>query len=117
MPSGSNTLGVGIFTTIIKWQRSTIRLMISEHKSSAEILREIAEAKSKITIGATYVHYKGSDKRYTVRGLATLESTNELCVIYQTEYGDKLTFVRPLSIWLEDVEWNGKTVPRFKRLS
>lgn len=49
-------------------------------------------------------------------GLGFLEATDELCVIYQAQYGEKLTFLRPLTIWLEKVEWEGKTVPRFTKI-
>lgn len=86
--------------------------MNEEHKLYQEILREIAEAQSKITVGAVYTHYK-NHKKYMVKELGILESTDELCVIYQANYGKKLTFVRPLSEWLEPVEWQGKTIPRF----
>ncbi len=86
------------------------------HKKQLELAQEIEEAKRKITIGAEYWHYKNRDKVYKVTGLGFLEASDELCVIYQAQYGKKLTFVRPLSVWLENVEWEGKTVPRFNKL-
>lgn len=90
--------------------------MNEEHKSHDEILREIDEAKKKIELGATYVHYKGADKKYAVKEFAVIEATDELAVVYQSQYGEKLTFVRPVSVWLENVEWQGKTVPRFRKI-
>jgi hypothetical protein len=85
------------------------------HKSVEQIQQEIAEASEKVKVGGIYTHYKGADKRYKVLHFSSLEATDELCVVYQALYvpGD-LSFVRPVSVWLETVEWEGKTVPRFK---
>ena len=86
------------------------------HKEQLELAKEIEAAASKITVGANYWHYKGRDKVYAVIGLGFLEANDELCVIYQAQYGEKLTFLRPLTVWLENVEWEGKTVPRFTKV-
>lgn len=86
------------------------------HKEQLELAKEIEKAKLKVTVGARYWHYKGKDKVYEVIGLGFLEANDELCVIYQAQYGERLTFLRPVTIWLEQVEWEGKTVPRFTKL-
>jgi hypothetical protein len=86
------------------------------HQEQLELAKEIESAKTKITIGATYRHHKSTDKIYEVIGLGFLEANDELCVIYQAQYGAHLTFLRPLSIWLEQVRWEGRTVPRFTKL-
>lgn len=83
------------------------------HKEQLELKKELEDAKTKITVGTLYRHHKNRDKVYKVIGLGFLEADDELCVIYQAEYGERLTFLRPLSIWLESVEWEGKIVPRF----
>jgi hypothetical protein len=85
------------------------------HKQQLELKKEIEAAKSKVTIGAQYWHHKSRDKVYEVLGLGFLEANDELCVIYQAQYGERLTFLRPLAIWLQQVEWEGKTVPRFSK--
>lgn len=77
---------------------------------------KIEAAKTEVTIGAEYWHFKSRDKRYLVIGLGFLEATNELCVIYQSLYGERLTFLRPLYVWLETVAREGKAVPRFNKL-
>ncbi len=87
-----------------------------EHKAQRELAEQIEEAKSKITVGAEYWHYKSRDKVYKIIGLGFFEANEELCVIYQAQYGEKLTFLRPLTIWLENVEWEGKIVPRFNKI-
>ena len=86
---------------------------MAEHKNPQQILAEITAASQQITLGGTYVHYKG-DKHYKVLHFATLEATDELCVVYQPLYCEtSLLFVRPVSVWLEMVEREGKTVQRF----
>ena len=86
------------------------------HKEQLVLAQELEAAKATITIGATYKHFKGTDKLYTVLGLGFMEVDNELCVIYQAQYGEHLTFLRPLSVWLENVAWEGKTIPRFAKI-
>jgi hypothetical protein len=86
------------------------------HKEQLVLAKETEDAKSKITVNAKYQHYKSADKIYEVIGLGFLEANDELCVIYQAQYGERLTFLRPLTIWLEQVEWEGKTVPRFTKI-
>ncbi|MES2314829.1 MAG: DUF1653 domain-containing protein [Patescibacteria group bacterium] len=58
-----------------------------------------------------YKHYKGNE--YEVIGFAKHSETLEDIVIYQAQYGDKQTWVRPLKMFTEVVEVNGKKVPRF----
>lgn len=87
------------------------------HKEQISLTKEIEAAKAKVAIGAEYWHYKSKDKVYKVVDLGFLEASDELCVIYQAQYGEKLTFIRPLQSWLETVAWQGKIVPRFKKIS
>ncbi len=91
-------------------------LMGRTHKEQQVLAAEIKAAERYIKIGARYVHYKSSVKVYKVMGLGFLEANDELCVIYQAQYGEKLTFLRPLSVWLEQAEFEGKSVPRFNKL-
>jgi hypothetical protein len=76
----------------------------------------VADGESKVTVGATYVHYKHSDMRYKVLSIALIEATDEPAVVYEAQYGAKVIFVRPVNDWLETVEWQGKTVPRFTKI-
>ena len=89
--------------------------MLNKHKNSQELAQELEAAKNKITIGAKYLHHKSKDKIYIVLSLGFLEANDELCVIYRAEYGERLTFVRSLTVWLENVEWKGKSIPRFSK--
>jgi hypothetical protein len=78
--------------------------------------RQLQAAEAKVSVGATYTHYKGADKIYEVTGLGFLEATDELYVIYKALYDDQLTFLRPVSMWLEEIEWNGEIVARFAKI-
>jgi hypothetical protein len=67
----------------------------------------------KIPLGL-YRHYKGKD--YSVLGFARHSETKELMVLYVPLYGDGGYWVRPLSMFMEEVEIDGKQVPRFRYL-
>ena len=86
------------------------------HEEQLVLAKELEGATLKVTIGAQYYHYKARDKIYKVLGFGFQEATNEICVIYQAQYDEKLTFLRPLSSWLENVEREGKTVLRFTKI-
>lgn len=59
----------------------------------------------------TYRHYKGA--LYKVTGTAKHSETEEVLVVYQTLYGDYSWWVRPLAMFLEEVEHQGAQVQRF----
>lgn len=60
-----------------------------------------------------YRHYKGKD--YEVIGVAKLESTLEDMVVYKPLYEtEHKLWVRPLEVFTENIEINGKIVPRFQ---
>jgi hypothetical protein len=59
-----------------------------------------------------YQHYKG--KLYEVLGVAKHSETLEDLVVYKKLYDDGGLWVRPLVMFLENVEVEGKTMPRFK---
>jgi hypothetical protein len=59
-----------------------------------------------------YRHFKGND--YEVIGVAIHSETREPLIIYRPLYGDGGLFARPLSMFTEVVERDGKTHERFK---
>ncbi len=63
-----------------------------------------------------YRHYKSKEKNYQVLGLARHSETGESFVVYKKLYDDYSMFVRPFDIFMEEVELNGKKVPRFEYL-
>ncbi len=58
-----------------------------------------------------YRHFKGNE--YEVIGIAKNSETLEQTVIYRALYGEKELWARPLSMWEETVERDGKTFKRF----
>jgi len=59
-----------------------------------------------------YEHYKG--KHYEVLGVARHSETLEDFVVYKALYGNGDLWIRPLKMFLDEVEANGKKVLRFK---
>ena len=86
-----------------------------DHKPIFELKIFLLEAAQKVSIGEKYYHYKDEVKSYTVTGLSILEETDEVLVKYQMDSHPEVEFVRPLRIWLEQVEWDGKLIPRFTK--
>ena len=61
-----------------------------------------------------YQHYKG--QQYRVFGVAKHTENEEQLVVYQALYGAFGLWVRPLSMFVEQVEINGQLQPRFALL-
>lgn len=62
-------------------------------------------------IGGKYDHYKGG--RYLVLHIANHTETGEAMVVYQSLiFGG--VYVRPLSLWFDNVEIHGKIRERFE---
>lgn len=59
-----------------------------------------------------YRHYKGKD--YVVLGVARHSETEEEFVVYRQDYGERSLWVRPKTMFLETVEFDGRSVPRFE---
>ncbi|MBR5152658.1 MAG: DUF1653 domain-containing protein [Clostridia bacterium] len=59
-----------------------------------------------------YQHYKGN--RYEVLEIANHSETLEKMVVYRALYGEGEVWVRPLSMWSEEVETPDGKVPRFR---
>jgi hypothetical protein len=62
-----------------------------------------------------YRHYKGNE--YTVVGVARHSETEEELVVYRQEYGEFGLWVRPVAMFAETVEVDGRPMPRFERLA
>lgn len=58
-----------------------------------------------------YRHFKGNE--YRVIGIASHSETLEPMVVYQALYGEQGLWVRPASMWSEQVERDGYSGPRF----
>lgn len=61
-----------------------------------------------------YRHYKGHE--YEVIGTARHSETEEQLVVYRPCYGERGLWVRPLTMFAEQVSVNGTVMPRFARI-
>lgn len=73
-----------------------------------------AKSRRQIIPGRKYRHFKG--KEYLVLYQARHSETLEELVVYQALYGEHGIWVRPLSMFLEQVEVEGRRVNRFDEI-
>ncbi len=59
-----------------------------------------------------YRHFKGNE--YEVLAVANHSETLEKMVVYKALYGKEEIWVRPLSMWDEEITRDGKTFKRFE---
>jgi hypothetical protein len=86
------------------------------HKPQEQLLELIGQAKKNIKLNTNYRHYKNQKDSYKVVDFVVIEATDQIGVLYQAQYGKKLTFVRSVTSWLEKVEQNGQLIPRFSEI-
>lgn len=85
-----------------------------EKESQDQLSARLSAAAQQVTVGARYMHYK--QLSYKVLALALREEDNEPCIVYQAEYGDHITFIRPVTSWVEELDINSKKVKRFTKI-
>lgn len=59
-----------------------------------------------IKIKGIYKHYKGD--LYIVEDIATHSETLEKFIVYRALYGDNELWIRPISLFMEEVNKNGQ---------
>jgi len=69
--------------------------------------------KNTIKLGK-YRHFKGNE--YEVIGIAKHSETLEEMVVYRPLYGEGGLWVRPASMWNEEITRDGKTFKRFAKV-
>jgi len=86
------------------------------HKDTTQLLRELQSLKKKVKIGDKYSHYKHPDKFYRIVALGFIESTEEPSVVYQAEYGEKMTWIRTEKEFFSKATLeDGTKVDRFRK--
>jgi hypothetical protein len=80
-----------------------------------QLLDMVASARNKVKPGSLWQHYRGG--QFVVSDIAVMESGNEPAVVYSAAEQPQISFIRPLSEWSENVDWNGQTHQRFTPLS
>lgn len=86
------------------------------HLPEDRLQNKITEAKKQVVIGAIYQHYRDHQLRYQILTIGLFEGTDEVCVIYQAQYGERLVWVRSLAKWNEEVNYQGKKIKRFQKV-
>ncbi len=56
----------------------------------------------RVKVKGVYKHFKGD--YYIVEDIGTYSETNEKCVIYRGLYGDNSVWIRPLDMFLSEVD-------------
>ncbi len=59
-----------------------------------------------------YRHFKGNE--YEVLGVARDSESEQEYVVYRALYGERRLWIRPLSMFTEEVERDGRRQPRFR---
>ena len=84
--------------------------------SEKELLQRLNEAKQQVSVGSLYQHYKSPDMIYRVLDIVIHEADDMPCVIYQAQYGEGITFSRPVTSWIEKVNSADESVHRFTKI-
>ncbi|AHM56326.1 hypothetical protein EAL2_c10280 [Peptoclostridium acidaminophilum DSM 3953] len=93
------------------------KAMIEKTESSNNANKEFSmesNGKRELSIGKEYRHFKGNE--YLVMHIAKDSETLQEMVVYQALYGERGIWVRPLEMFLEQVEVDGKKVYRFEEI-
>lgn len=86
-----------------------------------QVNREVEELMiQKVPVGSIFEHYKGM--RYEILSIGRHSESEDLQVVYQAQYndpvfGNRAIWIRPLTMFLEEVEIDGKKNQRFHRVS
>lgn len=92
-----------------------LRCYYNQPTAACETLKPFSSQAKSLVVGSLYQHYSG--KKYKLISVARNSETLEEVVVYQAQYGEQDVWSRPLKMFIEDVVYQGQTVPRFKRIS
>lgn len=76
-----------------------------------QLIDMLASGREKVQPGSKWQHYKGNE--YIVEKIVLIEATNEVSVLYSSVAHPQVPYVRPITSWLQTVEWNGQELARF----
>ena len=69
-------------------------------------------------MGDRYYHYKHNENLYKIIAIGFIESIEKCCVVYQAEYGDRITWVRTETEFFSKVTKEDDTqADRFTKMS
>jgi len=73
----------------------------------------LVRARERVEVGGRYRHAK-SGREYNVIDLVIIESSEEVGVVYEAQYGERLRWMRTVENFCEEVEVNGGRRKRFE---
>ncbi len=82
-------------------------------ENQQDLRQELDEAAKQVHEGQQWYHYKHPDLFYTILGLGVIEATETVAVIYRSDYGEGIVWIRSLEEFLGKVEIDGNMVNRF----
>lgn len=85
-----------------------------KHLSYRQLEDLLTEAQETVPVGSIWRHFKGGDFR-VVRVVFDSESL-QLEVVHESISHPNVTFARSLRNWLETVDFDGYTLPRFEHM-
>ena len=85
------------------------------HLSEEQLAVKAVELMKIVGVGEIYVHYRSPDRPYQVISVGFYEENEEPCVVYKALYGKELVWIRPITSFLEQVEYQGEQIQRFRR--
>lgn len=88
------------------------------HKEEQQLLSDLDQANQIIDPTKEYYHYKHPDLRYKILAIGFIEASEEACVVYQAQHGNKFVWVRTVDEFLSQVALeDGTEVDRFTKVS
>lgn len=90
---------------------------VMAHTDLSQLIKKLDSVKEQIGVGKKYFHYKHHDQIYQILRIGIIEKTEEICVIYEALYGEKVVWVRSLDDFLAKVKLeDGTEVDRFTKI-
>jgi len=77
--------------------------------------KDVQEPSRDADLLGMYRHFKGG--LYELQEIALCSETMQKMVIYRAHYGEKGLWVRPYGMFFETVTREGKTMPRFEKIT
>ena len=88
-----------------------------QHKDQTQLLKELKNLVKKVKVGDKFYHFKHPDQFYKIIAIGFIEASEKPCVVYQGEYGERITWVRTEKEFFSKVTLEGgKIVDRFTRV-
>ena len=86
------------------------------HVSKDRLKKSLQNVTARIPVGSRWYHYRAPQDTYKILDIVFIESTEQVGVLYQAEYGERFKWVRDANDFLAEVDVDGQSLPRFVRV-